>query len=41
MGYNEEDEDLPEVPQLEMVTESFSEVKVTPENSNQNKENGD
>lgn len=38
MGYNGDDEDLPEAPPIQMVTETFSEVKVTPENNTQSKD---
>lgn len=33
MGYNgdDDDDDLPEAPPIQMITETFSEVKVTPE----------
>lgn len=36
MGYTDEDEDLPEAPPIEMVTETFSQVIVKPENSDNN-----
>lgn len=39
MAYNDEDDDdLPEAPPIQMVTETFSEVKVTPDNNTQNEE---
>lgn len=39
MGYNgDDDDDLPEAPPITMVTETFSEVKVTPESNAQSKD---
>lgn len=38
MGYNGDDDDLPEAPPITMVTETFSEVRVTPESSTQSKD---
>ena len=35
MGYKDDD-DLPEAPPIQMVTETFSQVIVTPENNSNN-----
>lgn len=41
MGYKDEeqDPDLPEAPSIQMVTETFSQVIVTPENNSDNHNN--
>ena len=31
MGYKDDDDDLPEAPPIQMITETFSQVIVTPE----------
>lgn len=35
MGYIDDDDELPEAPPITMVTETFSEVRVTPESTAQ------
>lgn len=36
MGYKDDNDDLPEAPPIQMVTETFSQVIVTPEDSTKN-----
>lgn len=36
MGYKDDNDDLPEAPPIQMVTETFSQVIVTPEDNTKN-----
>lgn len=38
MGYKEDDDELPEAPPIQMVTETFSEVTVTLSDTKNNKD---